>query len=106
MKTIIIHYIIRRLTEASTLKGIILSVASAMGLALSGQQTDSAVWIVLGIVGIIGSLFPDKFSMPMRKNIPSVEESIQQNENDNEFSIPTPPYNDTQPTTESGWGDK
>lgn len=98
MKSIIIHYILKRLTEASTLKGLILAISGAFGVALSQDQTNSAVWIILGIVGMIGSLLPDKFERNKKpeSDVPNEEPSI----------VPIPPYEKDQPTTETGWGDK
>jgi hypothetical protein len=104
MKNIIIQYILKRLTEASTLKGIILSVSSACGLVLTQDQTNSAVWIVLGIVGLIGSLMPDNFNQSIKKNVPVASEV--EVEPDAQNNIPTPPYTSEQQTSETGWGDK
>lgn len=113
MKNIILQYIFKRLTEASTLKGIILSVSSASGLVLSQDQTNSAVWIVLGIVGIIGSLMPDTFGKVVKENVPTVsggttsEVSIVYDQpSELESRIPEPPYKKSQPTTDTGWNDK
>ncbi len=104
MKNLIIQYILKRLTEASTIRGIILGVSSAFGLVLTQDQTNSAVWIVLGIVGILGSLLPDYFNRTIQKNVPSSTDITvdQQAQSD----IPTPPYTEEQAPTETGWGDK
>lgn len=103
MKSIIIQYILKRLTEASTIKGIILSVSGACGVALSQDQTNSAVWIVLGIVGLICSLLPDNFSKGIKENVPNSNEVGVEEES--QSRIPSPPYKQDQPA-QSGWGDK
>lgn len=104
MKSIIIQYILKRLTEASTIKGIILSLSGAFGIALSQDQTNSVVWIVLGIVGLIGSLLPDTFSRKTKETVPEKTE-VTSNTEDQPI-VPTPPYKKEQPEIESGWGDK
>jgi hypothetical protein len=106
MKNIIIQYILKRLTEASTLKGIILSVSGACGIVLSQDQTNSAVWIVLGIVGIIGSLLPDNFNKSIKENVPDTTEMTTESKSEYPSIVPLPLYKKEQPTTESGWGDK
>lgn len=60
MKSYIIQYILKRLQETSTIKGLILFIASVAGLTLSAEQTNAAVYIVLGIVGLVGASLPDK----------------------------------------------
>ena len=60
MQTMITTYIINRLLEASTIRGIILSLFSAVGYSLSTQQTDYFVFFTLTVTGLIGTIFPDK----------------------------------------------
>ena len=88
MKNLIIQYIFKRLSEASTIRGIILSLCSLIGYSLDVQQTDSLVWIVLGIVGIVGSFFPDRLGKQKTRST--------------DVQGTTVDYN----TNESGWGDK
>lgn len=59
MKKIIIKYILKRLTETSTIRGLVILFGTAIGYHFSGAQTDDIVYIVLGIVGLIGSVLPD-----------------------------------------------
>lgn len=55
-----INYILKRLTEASTIRGLILFLSSIVGISLQTQQVDYAVWIVLGAIGLIGTFLPDR----------------------------------------------
>lgn len=110
MKTVIIRYIINRLTEASTIRGIVLGIGSFVGYNFSSQQTDSLVWVILGIVGFVGTFIPDLIRNP------SFETSDGDNQSENpalpsdqpgsDLVIPKPKYREKQPTTESGWGDR
>lgn len=59
MKISIFKYILRRLTEGSTLRNLVLFVSSLSGLTLTDQQTSSVVFIILGIVGFLGVALPD-----------------------------------------------
>jgi hypothetical protein len=89
MKSIIIQYILKRLSEASTIRGIILSVSAAIGITLQSQQTDSLVWIVLGIIGLVGTFFPDTVGKNKEESKPvEPKENVDNGEQ------------------EIGWGDK
>ncbi len=117
MKNIIIQYILRRLTETSTIRGIVLFVTSAAGLALSPEQTNASVYIVLGIVGLIGTLLPDNIGKA-KETLPPIAENQQEqleaskpispsNVTESEYLIPKLNYNKTKiPTTETGWNNK
>jgi len=59
MKISIVKYILRRLTEGSTLRNLVLFVSSLSGFILTDQQTNSVVFIILGIIGFLGVALPD-----------------------------------------------
>jgi len=61
MKISIIKYILRRLTEGSTLRNLVLFVSSLSGFILTDQQANSVVFIILGIIGFLGVALPDNF---------------------------------------------
>lgn len=64
IKGMVIKYAWSRLTEVSTLRGIILSVGGMIGMTLTPEQTSSAVWVLLTIVGLVGSFAPDTLGVP------------------------------------------
>jgi hypothetical protein len=106
MKDMIIRYTLNRLTEPSTIRGFILFLSSATGLSLSTQQTNSAVWVVLGIVGLIGTILPDKL-MWRPKPTPTPESLPAETDPETgEIHIPEPDYRKETETQPSGWGDK
>lgn len=51
-------YIIDRLSETSTWRGIIALVTAA-GIALSPEQANAITAAGLGVIGVIGAFFPD-----------------------------------------------
>ncbi len=55
----LIPYIIERLKESSTWRGIVL-VATAAGAALTPDQQAAIVSAGMGIAGMIAVMFPDK----------------------------------------------
>ncbi len=52
-------YILARLAEASTWRGLILFITGLGGLTLSGDQLNASVTVALALVGAIGVFFPD-----------------------------------------------
>lgn len=52
-------YIIERLKEASTWRGIVL-VLTSFGLQVSPEQSAAIISVGLGIAGAIGALMPNK----------------------------------------------
>lgn len=52
------RYIIERLKESSTWRGIVMLV-SAAGVALSPEMQEAIIVTGLGVSGLIGALFPD-----------------------------------------------
>lgn len=87
----LIRYVFNRLTEASSIRGLVLAFSSFAGLVLSEQQTSNTVWIVLGIVGLLGSFLPDRLtSQNTRKT----------------DSIPQEPPSNSLPPIDPGFGDK
>ena len=53
------QYILKRLGEASTWRGIIL-LATALGATFSPEQTAAIITFGLGLAGVIGAFFKDK----------------------------------------------
>lgn len=52
------NYILSRLHEASTWRGITAGL-TAVGIALSPTQADAIVAIGLAAIGVLGAFFPD-----------------------------------------------
>lgn len=52
------QYILARLKEASTWRGIV-AVVAACGVAISPELSDAIVGAGLGLMGILGAFFPD-----------------------------------------------
>lgn len=59
-------YILARLQEPSTWRGLVL-IASALGAALSPDQQEAIVTGGLLLAGLIGAALPDKSSKENRK---------------------------------------
>lgn len=53
------NYIINRLKEASTWRGIFLLVAGAFGLDLGTNSAELAIAIGVAASGAVGAMFPD-----------------------------------------------
>lgn len=109
MNTLVFSYIIRRLSEASTIRALVLLVGSAFGISISDNQANYYVWIVLGIVGIVGTFLPDRFTnIKTRKTDPSIEDQLETPETEN----PSPPsktppgYIEPKKNDVEGWNDK
>lgn len=98
MKNIVIQYILKRLLEASTLRGIILSVGAVIGFHFSDRQTDDIIYIVLGLVGIVGSLLPDNIGKSISDAAHDQTKSLTPEQEEEENKVDEPP--------EQGWGDK
>lgn len=56
------QYLMARLSEASTWRGIV-ALLTAAGVVLSPQQIESIIAAGLAIVGLIGVLAPDQRSV-------------------------------------------
>lgn len=56
-------YVITRLQEASTWRGLVL-VATAFGAALSPEQQEAIITVGLLVAGLIGALLPDAKNRP------------------------------------------
>lgn len=52
------QYVIDRLKEASTWRGIV-AFATALGVGLTPEQSNAIIAVGLGIIGVIGAFFPD-----------------------------------------------
>lgn len=53
------QYLIERLKEASTWRGVVLLLTSC-GLQISPEQSSAIIAIGLGVAGAIGALTPNK----------------------------------------------
>ena len=62
----VMNYILARLQEPSTWRGLVL-IVSALGAALSPDQQEAIVTGGLLLAGIIGAAVPDKSSKENRK---------------------------------------
>jgi hypothetical protein len=60
MNNAVTAYIIARLKEPSTWRGIILAVVGAVGWKLSAGQVEAMTTAGLAVVGLIATFFPDK----------------------------------------------
>lgn len=99
MKNLIVQYIIKRLLEASTLKGLILLVGSMVGYHFSDAQTNNLIYIILGVVGVIGSFLPDNLNKVITHSVSDSASGVVPE------STETPqPDNTSEPA--AGWGDK
>lgn len=101
MKTLIINYILSRLKEASTWRGIIALITGGW-TSLNPEQIEAIIPIALAIVGAIGVFLPDK-----KLNSISVDEEIEEEKKTK--SKKTPSFKSEaskQDNEESGWGDK
>lgn len=52
------NYVLARLKEASTWRGII-AIVTACGVALSPEQIEAIIATGLALMGIVGAFFPD-----------------------------------------------
>lgn len=83
MKFSIIQYILRRLTEGSTLRNLVLFICSFSGLTLSDQQTNATVFIIMGIIGFLGVALPDNLydlKRDTKKDTPDIGYNDRQSE--------------------------
>lgn len=53
------EYLIARLSEASTWRGIIM-LATAAGVVFSAQQAEAVIAAGLALAGLVGAFSPDK----------------------------------------------
>ena len=59
MKSIILNYILSRLNEASTWRGIIMLIAGGWATR-NPDQLDAIIPVAMAIVGAVGAFIPDK----------------------------------------------
>jgi len=98
MKNIILKYVLKRLMETSTLRGLVILFGTLIGYHLSGTQTDNIIYIILGIVGLIGSLLPDSIGDIIEDSVKHSNDSNTTNTDENQVSTDEKP--------EVGFGDK
>lgn len=95
MKNMIIQYVLARLREPSTWRGIIMLIAGGWATR-NPDQLDAIIPVAMAIVGAVGAFIPDK-----KLNSISVDEEIEEEK--------TPSFkseSSKQDNKESGWGDK
>lgn len=77
----VLLYAINRLTEASTLRGLLLSISSTGGIIFTTSQQNNLIFIILIIVGLVGASLPDNFrdlvSKNVNKNIDEIEKTLE-----------------------------
>jgi len=98
MKNIILKYVLKRLMETSTLRGLVILFGTLIGYHLSGTQTDNIIYIILGIVGLIGSLLPDSIGDIIEDSVKHSNDNNTTNTDENQVSTDEKP--------EVGFGDK
>ena len=59
----IINYILARLKEASTWRGI-MALLTSLGIVISPETQEAILAAGLAIIGLIGILFKDKLAQP------------------------------------------
>lgn len=62
MKETIIKYVLARLGEPSTWRGVVTAVTSLGVFTLSGAQADAAIGLGLALHGLLSVVLPDSFS--------------------------------------------
>lgn len=95
MKFMILNYILNRLKEASTWRGIIMLVAGGWAHQYP-DQVEAVIPVAIALVGAIGAFLPDK-----KKPV------VQEDSQDDSAPIikkPAPQKETVEPS--SGWGDK
>lgn len=94
MKHIIIRYILARLKEASTWRGIILIIAGGWATQ-NPQLAEAIIPIAIGLSGAIGTFFPDN------------KESYQNNQDDfNPYTPSEQEQKESETQFGNNWGDK
>lgn len=62
-----VAYLLRRIGEASTLRGAVLFVCGLAGLDVSIDQADTIVAGALALAGVIGMALPDRLKPPRNR---------------------------------------
>lgn len=60
MQSWIVEYVLSRLAESSTWRGIVLSLAGAAGWNLSDTKVTAIVSFGVALAGLLGAVLPDK----------------------------------------------
>lgn len=92
MKQLIINYILSRLQEASTWRGIIMLVGGGWAHQ-HPDQAEAIIPIAIALAGAIGAFLPDK-KKPAEQNKPQPDTKSESAEEK------------TEEEPSSGWGDK
>lgn len=74
IKETIINYIFSRLQEVSTVRGLVAFFGGMAGYSFSQDTSENLVYIILGVIGLIGALLPD--IIKKKEKISDVPESI------------------------------
>lgn len=56
----LMKFVLTRLTEASTWRGLVLAVAGAVGYNLSDAKATAIIALGVAVAGAIGAFLPDK----------------------------------------------
>lgn len=56
---VLVRYMLARLQEPSTWRGIVL-VATACGIGIDGEQAEAITALGLAAAGLVGAAFPDR----------------------------------------------
>lgn len=98
MKQLIISYILNRLREASTWRGIIMLVAGGWATQ-HPEQAEAIIPIAIAVAGAIGTFLPDK-----KKPIAAIDSPS--NGDSEVLARKQPPVEEEVAEPTSGWGDK
>lgn len=92
----LIAYILDRLQETSTIRGLIYFFGSLLGIAITPETANSIIYLILGFAGMVSVLLPDKFK---NKTLPHEDSNEVSNSpelpNDSENSSQSFPYSKT-----------
>lgn len=98
MKQLIITYILNRLREVSTWRGIIMLVAGGWATK-NPEQAEAIIPIAIALAGAIGAFLPDK-----KKPVAAIDSP---SNGDSEALVrKQPPVEEEVVEPTSGWGDK
>ena len=103
MKDLIIDYILARLREASTWRGIIMLVGGTWAQQ-HPDQAEAIIPIAIAIAGSIGVFFPDKSQKNIDSDSNDYKKSVTDEQDSSKKALPLPKDSDIPPS--SGWSDK
>ena len=101
MKNLIINYILSRLREASTWRGIIMLIAGTWAIK-NPTQMEAIIPVAIAIVGAIGSFTPDKRQSDIAQDSKDYKKSV----SDAQALSKNESLENSDTPSSSGWGDK